>query len=252
MKLLMKAPGLLLVALFNLETCRAAGLSEEAQAQVLDQLVSRVRGCIREAQVAMRRNLVDDRQFIADFAAKACGGPLTAFMTGNLGRPPSEAEAYVGALVGDVLSVRPAAPSARASGRAGIQSTERADQNQSERFVDSVRSVAQAKEYIRDSIRAQDLCASGSCVNTNATEVCAYVAAIDVQAGGVITDSRGTAGSSKLRLVGGDLRLFRLLWAQCKPTTYQYWNFPSVLHVWYEPTAAADKQIRGELGIPPR
>jgi hypothetical protein len=52
-----------------------------------------------------------------------------------------------------------------------------------------------------------------------------------------------------LTISEADLDLMKLIFSQCEPTNYQYWNFGSILHVWYNPTPEVDRQVRQALEI---
>jgi hypothetical protein len=122
---------------------------------------------------------------------------------------------------------------------------------ESQKFVDAIQSVDQVKAGVRESLSAIDHdCAVGSCANANATQICRYTAALDVQVGGAITatDPRQRR-DARFSISPSDLSLFQRIWAQCKPTSYQFWNYPDVLHVWYAADPAADAQIRQALGM---
>ena len=115
-------------------------------------------------------------------------------------------------------------------------------------FVKQYRTVAAAKQALRTTFTELDNCPSGSCENGNSMLICEIVAALDVNMNGIIIDSM-TSESTKVTLPAKDLRMMKLLFAQCKPTNYQYWNYSSMLHVGYRPSHAADVSIRRYLGV---
>lgn len=80
-------------------------------------------------------------------------------------------------------------------------------------------------------------------------QICEIVGALDVNMNGIIIGSMTSEGA-KISLPANDLRMMKLLFAQCKPTNYQYWNYSSILHIGYQPSRAADVAIRRYLGVP--
>lgn len=123
------------------------------------------------------------------------------------------------------------------------------DEDGLQEFVDSLHSVDQVKAAIAANLQAMDACAAGSCVNTNATQICEYAGALDVQLAGALSDPRGAHRGARLEVSPSDLHLFRMIWSECKPTSYQFWDFGHVLHVWYDADPATDAKIRSALGI---
>lgn len=120
-------------------------------------------------------------------------------------------------------------------------------------FVDSIRSVEQVKQQIRQTLETADSCSVGSCANSTATLICETVAALDVQVNGKIVGGMTSVGSDgNIPISNADLELMKLIFSQCKPTNYQYWNWPMVLHVWYVPSDEVDQQVRQILGVQPR
>ena len=117
-----------------------------------------------------------------------------------------------------------------------------------EKFVKSLRSVEQVKELVRDHITAE--CGTGSCVNNITTEICTLVGALDIRLGNSISSNEPKFFSQPdFPVSQRDLRTFKQIWSQCKPTTYQYWNYGQVLHVAYDPDPRIDVEIRRGLGI---
>jgi hypothetical protein len=123
-----------------------------------------------------------------------------------------------------------------------------AQDSEVEKYVNSLRSVEQVKKTIRGHLTAN--CPTGSCVDNTTTEVCTLVAALDIRLGHAIS-----AGDAKfvttpdLAVTARDLRTFKLIWSQCKPTSYYYWNKEQVLHVAYDPDPRTDVEVRNALGI---
>jgi hypothetical protein len=120
-----------------------------------------------------------------------------------------------------------------------------------QKFVDSIKSTEQVKSAIKGFISNIDQCAVGSCFNFNSTAICEWVAALDVQVNGqIIGDFTSVGSQGKVAISSSDLSLMRDVFSQCKPTNYQYWNYPSMLHVYYVPKPDIDKKVRKALGIP--
>ncbi len=119
-------------------------------------------------------------------------------------------------------------------------------------FVDSIESVEQVKEDLRQTLEFREECAVGSCVNMAGTSICESVAALDVQVNGQIVGGMTSVGSEgNIPISVSDLELMKLIFSQCKPTNYQYWNYPMILHVWYVPSDEVDQQVRQGLGLSP-
>jgi hypothetical protein len=116
------------------------------------------------------------------------------------------------------------------------------------KFVQQYKTVAQTKAALRATFEAMDNCGFGSCVNGNSMLICEIVAALDVNMNGIIIREMWSEGT-KVTLPARDLRMLKLLFAQCKPTNYQYWNYDTMLHVGYRPSHAADVSIRRYLGV---
>jgi len=116
-------------------------------------------------------------------------------------------------------------------------------------FVNSLKSVREAKEAIRDSLVAISKdCPSGTCVETNSIEICNWTAAVDIRTNYLITNT-GRSTNPAISISKADVELFRLIWSQCKATHAYYWNFERLLHVSYMPTEAADQEISRRLGL---
>ena len=116
-------------------------------------------------------------------------------------------------------------------------------------FVKQYRTVAATKQALRTTFTELDNCPSGSCMNGYSMQICEIVGALDVNMNGIIIGSMTSEGT-KVTLPANDLRMMKLLFAQCKPTNYQYWNYSSILHIGYQPSRSADVSIRRYLGIP--
>ncbi|MCT7963541.1 hypothetical protein NG791_22975 [Laspinema sp. D1] len=120
-------------------------------------------------------------------------------------------------------------------------------------LVDSIESVDQVKEDLRQTLEFRDECAVGSCANMAGTSICETVAALDVQVNGQIVGGMTSVGSEgNIPISSSDLALMKLIFSQCEPTNYQYWNYPMMLHVWYVPSDEVDQQVRQGLGLLPR
>lgn len=117
--------------------------------------------------------------------------------------------------------------------------------------VDSIESVEQVKQQLRRTLQSRDECNVGSCWNMRSTAICETVAALDVQVNGQIVGGMTSIGVN-IPISNSDLALMELIFSQCKPTNYQYWNWPLMLHVWYSPSDEVDQQVRRGLGLPPR
>jgi len=117
-----------------------------------------------------------------------------------------------------------------------------------EKLVKSITSVAVAKSKLRAALTGTDSCQVGSCINYYTTYICEIVAALDVKVNGAIIGDM-TGSKPDFKISANDLRHMKKLFAQCKPTNYQYWNYNSVLHVGYSPSNKADAKIRKYLGV---
>lgn len=116
------------------------------------------------------------------------------------------------------------------------------------KFVQQYKTLTETKQALRATFEAMDNCGFGSCVNGNSMLICEIVAALDVNMNGIIIREIWSHGKH-VSLPAKDLRMMKLLFAQCKPTNYQYWNYSSMLHVGYRPSHAADVSIRRYLGV---
>lgn len=122
-----------------------------------------------------------------------------------------------------------------------------------EQLVNSIRSVEQVKEDLKNTFQRRDECPGGSCWNSTSSAICATVAALDVQVNGqILNDMILNDSEGNIPINQADLDLMKLIFSQCKPTNYQYWNWPMMLHVVYAPSDEADEQIRRGLGLPPQ
>lgn len=117
-------------------------------------------------------------------------------------------------------------------------------------LIDSIRSVEQVKQDLRLAFQEREQCKVGSCWNMMSTRICEMVAALDVQVNGQIVGGMTSVGSEgNIPISAEDLALMKLIFSQCKPTNYQYWNWPMLLHVVYSPSAEIDQEIRRRLGL---
>jgi hypothetical protein len=115
-------------------------------------------------------------------------------------------------------------------------------------FVNSINSVNQVKLEIKEALSAE--CDNGSCWNWNASRVCNLTAGLDVRTGYLITRTYlNDPASTDIPIADSDLRLMRLIFSQCKPTTYQYTSTGQILHVVYEPSPKKNAEIRKLLGL---
>lgn len=122
-------------------------------------------------------------------------------------------------------------------------------QQSTQTYVNSIKSVAQVKQQIREAMQNTDKCGSGSCYNFTRTAVCEAVGALDVQVNGKII-GQVTGSRNNIPISTSDLELMKLIFSQCTPSNYQYSNFGSVLHVFYYPSLQADVEIRKRIGLP--
>ncbi|MBD2255840.1 hypothetical protein [Nostoc parmelioides] len=116
------------------------------------------------------------------------------------------------------------------------------------KLVDSIKSVAQVKKDLKQTLEALDRCGVGSCFNSTSTYICELVGALDVKVNGRIIGEM-SGGNSSLPITASDLKLMKKIFSQCKPTNYQFWNWGNVLHVSYLPNTQVDRQIRAALGV---
>lgn len=115
-------------------------------------------------------------------------------------------------------------------------------------FVDSIKSVAQVKQGIREALTEAEQCGTGHCWNFHASQICDLTAALDVRVGYAITGTFENAKRS-IQISDADLRLMKLIFSQCKPSNYQYWNYSQLLHVIYDPSPKVAAQVNKLLGI---
>jgi hypothetical protein len=127
-----------------------------------------------------------------------------------------------------------------------------AQRNDLQQRVDAIESVEQVKLQIREALEFLDTCGVGSCYNHTTTAVCEAVGALDVRINGQIVNQMSGAAGTELSISESDLELMRLIFSQCKPSNYQYWNWDTILHVTYQPTPEVDAEVRSQLGVPPR
>ena len=92
------------------------------------------------------------------------------------------------------------------------------------KLANSITSVKVAKSMLRDTLIESDDCPVGSCFNNATTYICEIVAALDVKVSGVIIGEM-TGDKPNFVISTDDLRHMKELFAQCKPTNYQYWNY---------------------------
>lgn len=117
-------------------------------------------------------------------------------------------------------------------------------------FVDAIKSVATVKEYLRDLVAESRQCLSGSCWNMTGGAICSYVGALDLKVDDLITGTfKPEERKPEIPISEADILLMRLIFSQCKPTNYQYQNYPTVLHVIYEPSKKMGAQIAKALGV---
>lgn len=120
-------------------------------------------------------------------------------------------------------------------------------------FINSIKSVEQVKQEIRDSLTVE--CGSGHCWNVHSTRICDLTAALDVKVGYRITDTftfESTRKQESIQISAVDLKLMKLIFSQCKPSNYQYWNFGQILHVQYIPSDKVSAKVNRLLGVKPQ
>jgi hypothetical protein len=114
------------------------------------------------------------------------------------------------------------------------------------KFVATINSVEKAKAELRTAFLGLDSCQDGSCFSEVSMYICDIVAALDVNANGQIFSGWRT-GYYTIAIPANDLVFMRNVFAQCKPTNYQYWIYPLVLHVVYNPDGEQNAAIREYL-----
>ena len=133
---------------------------------------------------------------------------------------------------------------------AAVQFPVVAQENKLEKSVEAIESVDQVKDELKALLQSSDQCAVVSCFNSTRTAICSKVGALDIQVNGQILGDWTSVGSEgKIPISKSDLSLMRTIFSQCKPTNYQYWNFEMMLHVYYVPSSAIDRQVRQALGV---
>jgi hypothetical protein len=121
---------------------------------------------------------------------------------------------------------------------------------QKKELVDSIKSVNQVKEALRNTLESLDECGIGSCFNDRKTQICELVGALDVRVNGKISDGMQLNDAEQyIDISENDLKLMKIIFNNCKATTYQYWNFDSILHVSYLPSSIDDQHIRNALMV---
>lgn len=124
---------------------------------------------------------------------------------------------------------------------------------QSTQLILAMKSVEQAKDELRMSIWTMKYeCPSGACRVTNASEACNTLAVLDIRTDFRISGSYLEPCMGKHVLIPSpeDLAQFKLMWSQCRPSTYQYWNDdPDVMHIEYLPTPELEREIDAWLKI---
>jgi hypothetical protein len=133
-------------------------------------------------------------------------------------------------------------------------------ESESERFVNSIKSLAEAKTILRDAMKLLETeCSTGGCFDNYQIQICETLAAIDAKIGYRL--NIGWESSEKLSdddLSGidkdfpvskQDISLFKLMFSQCKPSNYQYWKHSNVLHVIYSPSSEIDAQVKKYLNV---
>lgn len=117
-------------------------------------------------------------------------------------------------------------------------------------FVNAIKSVATVKEYLRDLVTESRQCLTGSCWNMTSGAICTYVGALDVRVDYLITGTfKPKERKPEIPISEADILLMRLIFSQCRPTNYQYQNYPTILHVVYEPNKKIGAQIAEALGV---
>lgn len=116
-------------------------------------------------------------------------------------------------------------------------------------YADNATSAGKVKKDLREALKALDEYPSGSCINNFASEICNLVAGLDTRVGGKILEDNPS--EPNIAISAADLKLMKLIFSQCKPTNYYFWNMDSILHVWYRPSREIDASVRQSLGLRP-
>ncbi|WP_287127804.1 hypothetical protein [Candidatus Cyanaurora vandensis] len=117
--------------------------------------------------------------------------------------------------------------------------------------VEGIRSVSQVKGQLKGLLESQKECGVGICVDALSTGVCDLVGALDIRVDGKIIGEASGFTDKVLPITAPDLKLMKLIWSQCKPTNYLYTNYPSVVHVGYNPSAKAAATVDKALKVAP-
>ncbi|MBD2359388.1 hypothetical protein H6G41_33235 [Tolypothrix sp. FACHB-123] len=123
-------------------------------------------------------------------------------------------------------------------------------QTSGEKLVNSIKSVSQVKQQLKETFENLNQCNSGYCFNIMTTDICQLVGALDVKVNGKIIGLMFGSSEGQISISASDLKLMKKILSQCKSTNNQYWNWESVLHVFYSPTPQIDREIRAALGAP--
>ncbi|MDR3628880.1 MAG: hypothetical protein P4L42_00945 [Desulfocapsaceae bacterium] len=119
---------------------------------------------------------------------------------------------------------------------------------QKEELVNSIKSVNEVKEALKNALKSLDECGFGSCFDARTTQICELVGALDVRVNGKISDGMQLNQAEQyIDISENDLKLMKIIFKNCKATTYQYWKFDSILHVSYLPSTIDDQRIRKAL-----
>lgn len=128
--------------------------------------------------------------------------------------------------------------------------------------VESIQFVDQVKSRIQELMTALDQCGRElmtgldqdevvSCLDSNFTAIWEQVGMLDIRVDGKIFSGGTGWTESVLPITFTDLALMKQIFRQYKPTNYQYWNWNSVLHLWYNPDCPTDQPICKALGLAP-
>ena len=99
-------------------------------------------------------------------------------------------------------------------------------------YLKQFSSSKKSKQMILESFKSLQGCPSGSCDNLFRTTICEQIAAVDIQTGYQISGEMSGV-ERKFKLNQSDEALFKKLFSSCRPSSYQFWQFDSLLHVIY-------------------
>lgn len=115
-------------------------------------------------------------------------------------------------------------------------------------MVKSITSTQASKERIKNHMDNLKTCGTGLCLHENSVAICEIIGALDVHTGGAILNPAHRYEAS-IKIAPQDLRGMQLIYSQCRPSNYQYWNSESVLRVAYNPHKDKEQSIAKYLEI---